>query len=148
MTKKTDIEKRLAELAVERDALNVQLHQLKAGKQFKCIWCNKMHAFKSCEAIQEYHWNSSHGYEDGYYSLSEIYIVCPVTGNTNRMLFDSAPYGHYRDSDYDANEQFRRKYGDTFKALHDGREFFLQATWKNNYYINENLQRYDIVLKK
>lgn len=153
MTKKSDIEKRLAELDVERTALKGQLKQLKAAKQFKCVWCNKMHAFKSCEAVQGYHWVSARAYEDGYYTPTEIYIICPVTRNTNRMLFDSAPYGRYREFDYDANEQFAHKYKDAFKVLHGGVEaksetLLANGSWKNNYYINENLHKYDIVLKK
>lgn len=142
----TKIELELKELKLKEQKLLEKLSKQKANKTFKC-GCGKLHKIKDCIAIQTHWYESPHGCTGGdTWHTGEIQIICPITDNKNRILFDSyykVEWTLRNDYSHNAESQFKRNYLNLFKSIiNDYKED--NRKWWNNYYIDRNHDKFGI----
>lgn len=141
------IEQQIASLAAQQRELARALNDERSRKKFKCECCGGMHAFRDCVAIQTHWYESPSGCMGGdNWHSGELQIICPVTNNKNRLLWPShytMDYSVRRDIKYNAELQFKWKYGDLFKETVQDYDKD-RRPWINNTYIDENRKRFGL----
>lgn len=117
----------------------------RARQKFKCT-CGKMHAIKDCDVIQTHWFRPSSGYEDSFWSESDLKIICPTTQIRNRVYFGLRPEVDWKlraDYDYSPRLQFSRRYKHLFrKVIEDFDED--RGNWVNNEYFDKNFTKFGL----
>lgn len=152
MKKSKRLEEALQVVAEE----NVKYEKSLGNKRFLC-GCGKMHAIKTCDAIQSHYYTPPSGCTGGdYWNTGEIYIICPLTKQRNRLLYKSyweVDYENREKYAYNAEKQFRRLFSSKFKSItpehnyENERSDLIRQSW-NNYYIDQNHKKFDIEIAK
>lgn len=140
-----NIKKAITELDAQRKKLVSQLGTAYGNKTFPCVFCNKRHKFKDCDAIQ------THWYEEPYscsggdnWYENELWILCPTTQHYNRMLFLSDCCVKQDGTRTNHNRAFNMRYKKTFKSITD--TYRDEPTnWCNNDHIDKNPNEYGLL---
>jgi hypothetical protein len=118
---------------------------LKGRRKFKCH-CGKLHAFKSCVAIQTRWYVTPSGCNGGdCWDDGEFQILCPVTDIRNRLFFTKhEDYEKRVRYIHNLEDQFKREYINCFKEVIQIYEEEDYSHFYNNWYIDENFRRFDL----
>lgn len=144
-----DYKAELQALADQQDKIRADRDKERGNKKFKCVHCDNLHTISKCDAFTFPTWEDGGAYDDGRWWEGEIYVRCPETALYNRCYFKSAPYPHYGEYAYDANEQFKSLYRALFKSLTKGPDNVKlgYSKWQNNTYFDENHKKFDLHVK-
>lgn len=145
------LDSQIAELQSNIETLENKKIKLRKNQSFKC-GCGVSHQFKNCVVVRTHWYVQPYSCSGGdYWNEGKFHIICPDTGNHNRMLFDTydVEWSERKKYENDPEEQFRRLYIWTkcFKAveeMHDDKQY---SFW-NNYHLDKNRKRYSLVEKK
>lgn len=112
--------------------LHKTLDTERANRMFKCV-CGGKHRIRSCDAIQTHYENPNTGSPNGsYYEEGCIFIICPKTGVSNRVLLENSM----------TTDHFRVLYSKLFKSIKSNYDKH-HENWENNYYFQKNLKKFD-----
>lgn len=153
MSKKLkNITQKIAKAEAIVAGLKTQQNKERGNNMFHCVGCDGMHKISSCDAWEPLHYNNE-AYGEGWDSDHELWASCPKTGLANRFLF-SQSYDERSNKQTDVQYRFYWDYSRQFKSLTEtNRGSSLVGTnqhqiqWKNNFYIDENRDRFGLPLK-
>lgn len=132
------------------DQLIEQQKKVRARKTFLCV-CGHIHRIKDCVVIQTHWYVSPSGCTGGdYWNEGELQIVCPNTGQRNRVMFDDiskVQWDKRKDWKYSLEIQFRMIYKNLFKEVVDEHDRSGQRGF-NNYYFEKNAKKFGLERKK
>lgn len=144
---KEQLDKQIKELEETRKHILNRIKDIQANRKFKCV-CGKMHAIKNCVA-KKYAVRPV-GYDDDW-GWSDTYVVCPITGQENRMLFSTysydLPYEERSKHGNNLDAQFNYIYWDLFKDRVLVDDEHKSNNWWNNEYIAKNYKRFDLKIE-
>jgi len=132
--------------------LQDKLEEAKAKLSIKCESCKKFHRIKDLVVIQTHWYTSPYGCTGGdYWSQGELHFICPVTKVRNRIMFDNydVEWRERQEFKHNPDKQFNRYYKDLFKeVLKEFDNDMGKYINDNNYYVDENRKKFDLVEKK
>lgn len=139
---------KIKRLEKELEDANRAFELYRSNLDFRCL-CGKTHLIRECEAIQTHYYISPSGCCGGDYWMSgEMQIVCPDGNGRNRVLFDNVGYDRKGKYKYDPSLQFNELYFKLFKNVTDEYKDDGNYIFHNNYYFNENLEKFGILINK
>lgn len=144
------IEAQLDELESKKQLLLEQLKTKRSNQLFRCVCCNKLHKFKTCDGLLTHYYVAPYGCSYGdYWEESGLWIICPTTGIANRLLFNNCDvaYEHRKKYENNPEAQFKKMYIPVLKRVknvyRDNEVPYINTDW-----FDQNRKRYGLVEKR
>lgn len=130
--------------------LQDKLEEAKAKLSIKCQSCLKYHRIKDLVVIQTHWFIPPSGCTEGaYWKQGELHFICPNNKVRNRILFNNSDveWDKREELKHNPANQFHITYKYLFKEVLKEFEDHIGSS-VNNYYIDENRKKFDLVEKK
>lgn len=144
-----DVYKKLDALKQKKLKLESDLNTVAKESEFFCESCKGYHKIKDCEAMQGHWYENPHGCTGGdTWHEGDVYIVCPSTGELNRVLFSSTYKVDWklRDSyNYSYERQFKHIFLPNFLKVTKTYDKDKRKCY-NNTYFDSNPEKFGLYL--
>lgn len=145
-----EILQRLEILEYQAAALRKGLDEARSRLTIVCVACSIKEQIKNIVVIQTLWYDPPRGCTEGAcWNYGELNYICPHCHYRNRFLFNNytTPYEHRNKFEYDPEQQFKRYYKHLFKDVEEIEDTKLVSSFYNNYYVDENREKFGLVEK-
>ncbi len=145
------LEDQLVTVHQEESLILEKIDKRNKKRSIPCGGCSKPHQIGDLTAIQTHWYTQPHGCTEGdYWNEGELQFVCPETGIVNRLLFNNydIPWEERDVYENDPEQQFKRNYKKLFQKVVDSYGEKTSESWVNNYYVDENRGKFELVEKR